>query len=245
MKSSFATSLGLLGLATAVALPTPNADPIVRILPPNWAFNITSLRGPGCPDFAEPSTGFKTRLTYGQNTMDGSEIYYWHVAYPHLRASLAGEDHSWCETELSYSEYADAEQTKKGENYRLRLHKNGTKVLATYDLDEAVKAKWQVTYDTERGEDITDELTIAGPHTSGQYAQSDNSPVSKNPELYKLPKCGAGKIKFRTDLHIVGEKGKKGVAESEKTKSADGKEQYYGAQVGWSYDWEKCVTSDV
>lgn len=79
-----------------------------------------------------------------------------------------------------------------------------------------------------------------GPHQSGQYIQADNSPVSKKPDLYKLPKCGAGKIKFRTDLYIEGKKGKKGVAASEQFN-----EQYYGAQVGFSHDWEKCVTSDV
>lgn len=156
MKSSLTASLGLLGLTAAVALPAPDADPVVRILPPGWAFNITSLRGPGCPDFATPSpTGYSTRLTYGENTMDGSEIYYWHVAYPYLRASLADIDHTWCETELSYTEYADIDNKKPAENYRFRLHKNGTRVLATYDLDAGVDVTWEITYDTGRGKDVS------------------------------------------------------------------------------------------
>ena len=46
-------------------------------------------------------------------------------------------------------------------------------------------------------------------------------------------------------MYVEGKKGKKGVVDSEKSKSTDGKEQYYGAQVGWSYAWENCVTSDV
>ena len=29
-----------------------------------------------------------TRLTYGQNTMDGSDIYRWFIAYPSLRVEL-------------------------------------------------------------------------------------------------------------------------------------------------------------
>lgn len=43
---------------------------------------------------------------------------------------------------------------------------------------------------------------------------------------------------------MEGKKGKKGIVASEQI-NINGKEEYYGAQVGWSYDWEKCVTSDV
>jgi hypothetical protein len=155
MKSYLAPALGLFSLATAVAIPSPDADPIVRVLPSSWNFTITSLRGPGCPDFSQqdPKT-YNTRLTYGMNTMDGSEIYYWHAAYPHLRASLADKEHSWCETELSYTEFADVKQTKKEEFYRLRLHKNGTRVLGTYDLEEGVKATYEITYATARGKEV-------------------------------------------------------------------------------------------
>ncbi|CAO2651569.1 Nn.00g041390.m01.CDS01 [Neocucurbitaria sp. VM-36] len=245
MKSSLATSLGLLGLATALALPAPEVDPIVRTLPPNWSWNITSLRGPDCSDLGNPvANRFNTRLTYGENTMDGSEIYYWHVAYPDLRASLTDTDHSWCETELSYVEYMSLDEGEQADNYRLRLHKNGTKVLATYDLDAGVTARWEITYDTGRGDEITDEITVAGPHRSGQYAQTDYTPASKHFETYKLPKCGAGTIKFRTDLYVEGKQKNKGVVDSEHSTTADGGERY-GTQVGWSYDWEKCITSDV
>lgn len=263
MKSYLAPTLGLISLTAAAAIPSPDAEPIVRILPTNWNFNITSLRGPGCPDFsnADPKK-YNTRLTYGMNTMDGSEIYYWHAAYPYLRASLADQAHSWCETELSYTEYADLERTKKGEFYRMRLHKNGTRVLGTYDLEEGVKATYEVTYEAGRGREvcntectyyhhsnnftqITDEITIIGPYNSGRYGQADNSPVPKKPEIYKLPKCGSGSVKFRVDLYVEGKKGKKGVAASEKITTTDGSEQYYGTQIGWSYDWEKCFTSEV
>jgi hypothetical protein len=58
--------------------------------------------------------------------------------------------------------------------------------------------------------------------------------------LYKLPKCGKGTIKFRTDLWIEGDKGKKGFVASEHRKDEAGVEQYYGVQQGFSYDWEKC-----
>jgi hypothetical protein len=144
MKSILATTFGLVGLINA--LPAPGVD---RVLPLNWKYSITSLRGPGCPDFGkDPEKQRTTRLTYGQNTMDGSEIYYWFVAYPNLRVNLEDEDRSWCETELSYQEYKDLDGKVPTADYRLRLHKNGTRVIATYDLEEGVKATFKFTYDT-------------------------------------------------------------------------------------------------
>jgi hypothetical protein len=252
MRSVLASTLLLAPLIAA--LPSPNVD---RILPLNWKYTITSLDGPGCPDLgADPEAQRTTRLTYGQNTMDGSEIYYWFIAYPSLRVDLAGSKTSWCETELKYQEYKDLDQKVKAEQYRLRLHKNGTRAIATYELDAGVKATAKFTYDA--GNDlvpslspsiishqlihlqITDTISWTGPASSGQYAQESVSPVSARPELYKLPKCGSGTIKFRTELSVQGGKGKKGVVASEHTKDADGKEQWYGVQQGFSYDWEKC-----
>jgi hypothetical protein len=143
MKSVIATTL-LLGPLIA-ALPSPTVD---RILPLNWKYTISSLRGPGCPDLgADPEVQRTTRLTYGQNTMDGSEIYYWFIAYPHLRVDLASTTHSWCETELQYNEYKDLEGKEESDEYRLRVHKNGTRVIATYELDEGVSAKFRFEYD--------------------------------------------------------------------------------------------------
>ena len=144
MKSVLATSLSLIGLVAAL----PAAE-VKRILPTNWQYSITSLSGPGCPDFGkDPAKQRTTRLTYGQNTMDGSEIYYWFVAYPNLRVNVDDEEHSWCETELSYKEFKDVDSKVKGADYRLRLHKNGTRVIATYDLEDGVKATFKFAYDT-------------------------------------------------------------------------------------------------
>jgi hypothetical protein len=86
---------------------------------------------------------------------------------------------------------------------------------------------------------ITDTITLKGPLASGKYAQEAFSGASKNPKLYKLPKCGVGKIKFRTELSIEGKKGKKGYVASEHSEQ-QGKEEYYGLQQGFSYDFEKC-----
>ncbi|KAF2030785.1 hypothetical protein EK21DRAFT_100259 [Setomelanomma holmii] len=230
MKSVVSTALGLVGFA--FALPAPE---VIRVLPTNWQYNISSLKGPGCPDFgADTQTAYATRLTYGQNTMDGSEIYYWFVAYPYLRVNLDEEDHVWCETELSYIEFKDLDGKIKGDDYKLRLHKNGTRVIATYDLDEGVKATFKFTYDTGDDE-IIDTVVWKGPLASGQYQKEDSSPNPQSPEMYKLPKCGEGKIKFRTDLYISGREGKFGYVASETTNG-----QYYGIQQGFSYDWEKC-----
>lgn len=64
--------------------------------------------------------------------------------------------------------------------------------------------------------------------------------VASKPDLpYREPKCGAAKLKFRTELKIGGTGGK-GVVDSEHSTDKDGKVQYYGTQLGFSYDWEKC-----
>jgi hypothetical protein len=140
------TSLSLLGLAAAASIPAPRD--IVRVLPRGWSFNITALSGPGCPDFGkDPNAARTTRLTFGQNTMDGSEIYYWFGAYPWMRVNLEkGEDSTWCETEISYFEYSNYTNEVPSEDYRLRLHKNGTREIATYDLEEGVKATFDFSY---------------------------------------------------------------------------------------------------
>jgi hypothetical protein len=131
MKSTILPTLSLLSLASAAALPTASDTPApVRILPPNWSFDIISLKGPGCPDSKDIGKDdvYNTRLTYGSNTVDGSEIYYWFVAYPYLRAELGVTNDTWCETELKYSEYKDVKNEVEGDDYQLRLHKNGTEV---------------------------------------------------------------------------------------------------------------------
>jgi hypothetical protein len=144
MKSLLPILLTSLSLATA--LPAPD---VTRVLPVNWQYRITSLSGPGCPDLgADPTSTYTTRLTYGQNTMDGSEIYYWFVAYPFLRVDLgSGATHSWCETELSYTEYADLDGKEESADFRLRVHKNGTRVGAVYELEEGVRARLSTVYD--------------------------------------------------------------------------------------------------
>ena len=139
------TALSLLSLTAA--LPSPSDGPI-RTLPPNWSFTLASLRGPGCPDQGKNGTLSRTtRPTFGSNTVDGSEIYYWFIAYPWLRVDLAaGHDHTWCQATVQYTEYKDVEKREEGEEFRLRVHKNGTKGIMTYELEEGVKAYWDFAY---------------------------------------------------------------------------------------------------
>lgn len=141
----FSTATLLTGV---LAIPTPSSDPI-RTLPASWRFDIADLKGPGCPDLNRES-GWKTRHNYGQNTVDGTEIYFNVFAYPYLKASIAEGETSastWCETTLKYVELADyKEGAPTAANYRLRPHKNGTIIGALYDLDEGVKADWKFTY---------------------------------------------------------------------------------------------------
>lgn len=147
------TVAALLGATSA--LPNPDfavrasSPEPVRILPYNWRFNITALEGPGCPDFGQVNPPYVTRPTFGQNTVDGSEIYYWFFAYPHLRASVGPdqpEDSIWCETTLSYTELDKDGNPAAKPGYRLKLHKNGTEILADYALDAGVEANWKFTY---------------------------------------------------------------------------------------------------
>jgi len=239
MKSIIATSLGLAGIATALPYAQEAPAEVIRTLPLGWNFTIASLKGPGCPDFGVDDSYVRTtRLTYGRNTMDGSEIYYWYVAYPHLRVNLGEEEHSWCETTIKYKELAKWDNTEvEASDYLFRLHKAGTAAIATYGLDDGVKATLKFSYKV--GDDgFTDSISYNGPLESGRYEQESLSATPK--DFYPLPKCGSGTFTFRTDLTISGDEGKKGFVASEHYTNATLGEQYYGLQQGFSYDWQKC-----
>lgn len=231
---------------TTLGLPNPQTgddQPTVRILPYTWNFNITALSGPGCPDFGSTAPIHVTRPTFGSNTMDGSEIYYWHFAYPHLRASVGpGNPQAsvWCETTLDYAEMDSAGNAAAG--YRLKLHKNGTKVMALYDLDEGVEAQWTFTYYPVKNDKVVDSITVAGPRSAGASDSVDISPANGSAR-WALPDCGAGTIKYRTELVLKAKKeGARGTVESLKIKYTNQPESgYYGVQQGISYDWEKCA----
>lgn len=61
------------------------------------------------------------------------------------------------------------------------------------------------------------------------------------PTLYKPFGCGSGKFKIKTEVSVAaGDVGKKAVLDSEHHADKDGKDNYYGTQFGFSYDWEKC-----
>jgi hypothetical protein len=88
---------------------------------------------------------------------------------------------------------------------------------------------------------ITDSYTLTGPVASGQYAQQIAMVGPIKPTFYELPKCGSGKFKIKTEVSVAaGDVGKKAVLDSEVHKGKDGKDDYYGTQFGFSYDWKKC-----
>lgn len=79
-----------------------------------------------------------------------------------MRASVTGPadgegvtNKTWCETELKYTEFERLENgtDKEAWDYRLKLHKNGTEMLATYELDEGVEANWVFRYFPGEGRD--------------------------------------------------------------------------------------------
>ncbi|KAF1935235.1 hypothetical protein EJ02DRAFT_416116 [Clathrospora elynae] len=239
---NYATAfLGFLGLTTAIALPA-SSDDSGRTLPPNWSFGISALSGPGCPDQGKESSAVRTtRLTFGKNTVDASEIYYWFIAYPWMRVDLAqGHDHTWCQVTIAYKEFADTNKKVEGGDYKLRLHKNGTRGIVTYGLEEGVKSYWDFAYQVSDGKELTDTIEIDGPTASGQYAQelsSNNTGITKP---IPLSKCGSGEFTFRTELWAFGKKGQKGIVASEYSTTEQDGTQYYGAQQGFNHDWEKC-----
>ncbi|KAI0395239.1 hypothetical protein F5Y17DRAFT_208068 [Xylariaceae sp. FL0594] len=246
MKSTIAT-LALSSLLGPVSVFARPADTPVRVLPWGWKYEITALKGPGCSDFGKPDYDENhdrhTRLTFGENTVDGSEVYYWYIAMPSLRVELgesaaAAAASTWCEAEIKYTELKDNAGTEASD-YRLRLHKNGTKAIAVYDLAEDVKATLSLTY---LDADITDTLTLNGPaKTEAEYGAYLYLTGGKEKEEYKLPACGAATIKIRSELRIEGGKeGSTSTVASEAFKDDKGV-HYYGTQYGFSYDWEKCA----
>jgi len=72
------------------------------------------------------------------------------------------------------------------------------------------------------------------------YQKELTSNISYPPALVPLSKCGSGTFTFLSELWVFGDKDKRGVVESEKSVSEELGTQYYGAQQGFSYDWEKC-----
>ncbi|PVI05007.1 hypothetical protein DM02DRAFT_517539 [Periconia macrospinosa] len=246
MKSYIALA-AISGLASALPAAAPQeSDPIVRTLPPLWTFSLASYNGPGCPK--PDGKDRETRLTYGQNTMDGSEIYHWFVAYPKIKAKVGGdvdEAHSWCETTIAYKEFKDAYGKEPGSDYTFRLHKNDTRIISTYDLEEGVTAEWKFTYSINEKEacvsSIVDELAIDGPFTKLPYQWETGTELSESTKPVPAAKCGATTFSFRTDLYLKANKeGAKGVVQGEPSKTADGTEVNYGIQQGFSYDWQKC-----
>lgn len=154
MKSTTIASLFL--LASAQALPQSSAPD--RKTPFSWQYEITALSGPGCPDYGV-TEGRYTRPSFGMNS---PEIFYWFFAYPHINLSVdknKPEASTWCETTLSYRESYprggnDWERLEPAGDFRLRLHKNGTAMLARYDIEEGVDVKWKFTYYTSEDEEV-------------------------------------------------------------------------------------------
>ena len=105
------------------------------------------------------------RLIYNVDDSDGTENYHWYVAYPGLKASLDAKSktaHTWCEVTIKYSEQ-DVDKNPASD-YNLRLHKNGSRIISTYALDDGVTAKWQFTYYPEDDDEVSYDCLV---HSSG------------------------------------------------------------------------------
>ncbi|KAF2677844.1 hypothetical protein K458DRAFT_481160 [Lentithecium fluviatile CBS 122367] len=170
---------------------------------------------PGSCEFELASFGGPGCPKDPPDVCDGSEIYYRFVTYPHMAATVDAdhsEAHTWCETTIQYNELLDYESKRPAADYNLRLHKNGTGVVDTISQD--------------------------GPFNGLPYGTQYVSPVVEGPRPFWLPKCGSQAFKFRTDLYLTAnKKGAKGTAQGEtETPPLNN----YGAQSGFSFDFQKC-----
>ncbi|CAI6334772.1 unnamed protein product [Periconia digitata] len=230
------------GISLAIPAPVPQSSDPVRILPPQWEFTLASYEGPGCPQ--PDGKDRETRLTYGQNTVDGSEIYYWFAAYPKIKAAVGDdvdEAHSWCETTIDYQEFTTYEKDKPAADYNFRLHKNASRIISTYDLEEGVTAEWKFSYKIN-GKEVVDELSVDGPITKLPYQYELATEAPEDSEPVPASKCGATSFTYRTDLYVKANKeGAKGVVQGELITQTDGSKFNYGIQQGFSYDFQKCT----
>jgi hypothetical protein len=90
---------------------------------------------------------------------------------------------------------------------------------------------------------VTDSRTFNGPIQSADPEEGTQIPLvgPKDSKPYPLPKCGANTLKFRTEIKIAAsEDDKQGYVASEVVTGKDGQKHYYGTQLGFSYDWQKC-----
>jgi hypothetical protein len=124
--------------------------------PEAWMFTLKDFSGEACPDFNATSRtdGYMpTRLDLGPIYNSSLSTYWWYMAFPWMQAQLNVNDTSRlkrmrCEFTIQYeqvTEYGGSIPVDK-RTHRLKLHKNGSLILANYRLDKDVAAEWQVRY---------------------------------------------------------------------------------------------------
>lgn len=87
---------------------------------------------------------------------------------------------------------------------------------------------------------MVDTILVNGPRHTTLSDDHDYSAPASELVQWKLPNCGAGYIKFRTELTLMALKdGANGTVGSELI-THNGRSGYYGVQPGISYDWEHC-----
>jgi hypothetical protein len=82
-----------------------------------------------------------------------ADTFWYYIAFPWMQATLDQNDPSRlakisCNIQVGYEEVTEYGGRIKPENrtHKLRLHKNGSLVMANYKLDKNVNAEWQVRY---------------------------------------------------------------------------------------------------
>lgn len=107
------------------------------------------------------------------------------------------ESHVWCETTLKYSEYGNSPESKKETaDYNLRLHKNGTQVMAAYDIWKGTDATWKFTYYPEDDDEVS-MVTCAPtrfPKVTNCHHDRSSTPLALKARMAVLPQVAQQRL---------------------------------------------------
>ncbi|KAJ4303655.1 hypothetical protein N0V90_002556 [Kalmusia sp. IMI 367209] len=106
----------------------------------------------------------------------------------------------WCETTLKF---------RLNDKKRLWIREIGTRMLATYNLDEGTKAQWKLTYyvpgsgEADSGQ-LVDTINVKGPVHTGNHEIPLDATLAPGTKPYNFTQCGGEvTVKYRTDLTVT------------------------------------------
>lgn len=146
MKTLFLFSL----LSMTLAIPTSSAD---YPYPEGSTIMVVKNEGPGCPLQSKDRRISVVDYMWGQNWVDEStNTMIWEYALnlpitmgPAVWGADTSEANRWCSHEWKFVKTA---------GYRLKMHTNGTEVIARYRIGERATVTWKITYYPPDGDEV-------------------------------------------------------------------------------------------